>query len=116
MTLTKEQLEHFKAEGYVVLEAALQDADFEPVIQDYEEVIDRVAKDLYAEGRISQLYAGEPFETRLARICDEDEATYFESDTFLDVGHIRGRGTVSFYAKQAAARSDSRAYRPRDLL
>ena len=36
MTLTKEQLEHFKEEGYVVLEAALQDADFEPVIQDYE--------------------------------------------------------------------------------
>ena len=96
MTLTKEQLEHFKEEGYVVLEAALQDVDFEPVIQDYEGVIDKLAKDLYAEGRISELYAGQPFETRLARICDEDEATYFESDTFLDVGHIRGRGTFHF--------------------
>ena len=96
MTITKEQLEHFKEEGYVVLEAALQDVDFEPVIQDYEAVIDKVAKDLYAEGRISELYADEPFETRLARICDEDETTYFESDTFLDVGHIRGKGTFHF--------------------
>ena len=69
MTLTKEQLEHFKVEGYVVLEAALQDVDFEPVIQDYEAVIDRLAKDLYAEGRISQLYADEPFETRL--LCSD---------------------------------------------
>ena len=96
MTLKKEQLEHFKEEGYVVLEAALQDVDFEPVIQDYEGVIDKLAKDLHTEGRISQLYADEPFETRLARICDEDEATYFESDTFLDVGHIRGKGTFHF--------------------
>ena len=96
MTLTKEQLEHFKAEGYVVLEAALQAIDFEPVIQDYEGVIDKLAKDLYAEDRISQLYTDEPFETRLARICDEDETTYFESDTFLDVGHSRGKGTFHF--------------------
>ena len=96
MTMTKEQLEHFKEEGYVVLEAGLQDVDFEPVIQDYEGVIDKLAEDLYAEGRISQPYADEPFETRLARMCDEDEATYFESDTFLDVGHIRGKGTFHF--------------------
>ena len=34
MTLTKEQFEHFKEEGYVVLERALQDVDFEPVVQD----------------------------------------------------------------------------------
>ena len=67
MTLTKEQLEHFKEEGYVVLEAALQDVDFEPVVQDYEDVIDKLANDLHAEDRISQLYADEPFETRLAR-------------------------------------------------
>ena len=92
MTLTKEQLEHFKEEGYVVLEAALQEVDFEPVVQDYEGVIDKLAKDLHAEGRISQLYVDEPFETRLARICDEDEAAYFESDTFLDVGIFEGKG------------------------
>ena len=49
MTLTKEQLEHFKEEGYVVLEAALKDIDFEPVIQDYEGVIDKLAKDLYMD-------------------------------------------------------------------
>ena len=99
MTLTREQLEHFKEEGYVVLEAALQDVDFEPVIQDYEGVIDKLAKDLYAQDRISQLYVGEPFETRLARICDEDEATYFESDTFPRCGAYPRQGDVSFYAK-----------------
>ena len=116
MTLTKEQFEHFKEEGYVVLEAALQDVDFEPVIQDYKGVIDTLAKDLYANSRISQLYADEPFETRLARICDEDEATYFESDTFLDVGHIRGKGTFHFMRNKRLLDLIEGAYRSRDLL
>ena len=100
MTLTKAQLEQFSEEGYVVIERALTDADLHPVIHDYEQVIDRLARELYAEGRIRQLYLDEPFETRLARICDEDEATYFESDTFLDVGHVRGKGTFEFMRNQ----------------
>lgn len=68
MTLTKSQREQFSEEGYVVIESALTDADLHPVIHDYEQVIDRLAKELYAEGRIRQLYRDEPFETRLARI------------------------------------------------
>lgn len=96
MTLTKAQREQFSEEGYVVIRSALTDADLSPVIHDYEQVIDRLARELYAEGRIRQLYLDEPFETRLARICDDDETMYFESDTFLDVGHVRGKGTFEF--------------------
>ena len=58
MTLTKEQLQHFKEEGYVVLEAALMDVDFEPVVQDYEAVIDKLAKDLYVKGRDQRTVRG----------------------------------------------------------
>ena len=100
MSLTQEQLKRFNQEGYVVIRSALQDTDIEQVIQDYEEIIDKLARDLLAAGRISHLYENEPFETRLARICDEDEATYFASDQFLDVGHVRGKGTFNFMRNQ----------------
>jgi len=100
MGLTQEQLKEFNQEGYVVIRSALQDTDIEQVIRDYEEIIDKLAKDLLTAGRISHLYENEPFERRLARICDEDDATYFASDQFLDVGHVRGKGTFNFMRNQ----------------
>ena len=50
MSLTQEQLKRFNQEGYVVIRSALQDIDIEQVIQDYEEIIDKLARDLLAAG------------------------------------------------------------------
>ena len=80
MKLSRQHLDRFVELGYVVVEGALSDADLQPVIDDYASIVDGIAQRLRAEGRISQLYANEPFDMRLARICDEDSATYFESD------------------------------------
>jgi hypothetical protein len=96
MNLTHQHLTRFKTDGYVVVENALTRDDLGLVISDYEGVVDRLARDLYARNRIGYLYEYEPFDTRLARICDEDEATYFESDNALDIGQVRGEGTFLF--------------------
>ena len=96
MNLTNEHLDRFTTDGYVVVEGALSDADIDLVISDYETVVDDLARDLYAKNRIGYLYEYEPFETRLARICDEDDTTYFDTDDALDIGRVRGRGTFHF--------------------
>ena len=92
MKLSRQHLDRFVEQGYVVVEGALTDTDLQPVIDDYAAIVDGIARRLHAQGRISQLYADEPFDTRLARICDEDSATYFESDASLDIGRTRTRG------------------------
>ena len=96
MKLSERHREQFVDQGYVVVEGALTDGDLQPVIDDYSAIVADLAKKLHAEGRISRLHEEEPFDTRLARICDEDEETYFDSDEFLDVGQARPRGTFEF--------------------
>ena len=96
MKLSEEHRAQFVERGYVVVERALTDADLQPVIDDYSGIVDEIARKLHAEGRISQRYENEPFELRLARISDEDEATYFDSDEYLDIGHTQTRGTFEF--------------------
>ena len=93
--MTEEYVERYIEEGYVVVEGGLTDADLEPVIQDYTAIADDIAQGLYSHGRISDLYADEPFESRLARIAQEDDETY-HNDNVLDVGSTRRRGTFEF--------------------
>jgi len=95
MPLTKEHLEHYIENGYVVVEGALTDDDLQPVIDDYADVVDEVAHELHGQSQISDLFAGESFERRLARIADEHEETYHADDRF-DVGATRRRGTFEF--------------------
>ncbi len=92
MKLTQEQIAQFNREGYLVARGGLQDSDLDPVIREYEEHIGRRAKELLAQNKISQLYDGEPFERRLARICEEDGQIYNE----LDIMQFRGRALFDF--------------------
>lgn len=92
MQLSKEYQEHFEREGYVVVRGGLQDSDLDPVIGEYEAYIDKRARELQAEGKISELYEDEPFGRRLTRICDQDGTIYNE----LDIMHFRGRAIFDF--------------------
>ncbi len=70
--LSSEQLQQFAREGYLVVEGVLDPArDFPPIMAEYEEVLDGLARQLHAEGAISSLYADLPFPTRLSKICAE---------------------------------------------
>lgn len=92
MTLTTHQIEQFQTEGYLLVEDVLSPADLAPIIDEYAAYIDRRARELLAEGRISQLYIDEPFDRRLASICRQDAELYRE----LDIMHRRGRAAFQF--------------------
>jgi ectoine hydroxylase-related dioxygenase (phytanoyl-CoA dioxygenase family) len=92
MTLSVSQIEQFKADGYLVVKGGLEDSDLDPVIREYEAHIDRRARELKAEGKISQLHEKEYFERRLACICREHNALYRE----LDIMHLRGKASFEF--------------------
>ena len=70
--LTPAQREQFEYEGYLVVEDVLDPArDIAPIMTEYAEVVDGIARSLYAAGAISSLYRELPFDARLIRICEE---------------------------------------------
>ena len=92
MQLNTAQIAQFEEEGYLLLRGVLADTDLDPVIAEYEHHIDRRARELLAAGKISTLYADEPFNRRLASICRECNEIYSN----LDIMHFRGRASFEF--------------------
>ena len=80
--LTAAQIDQFNAEGYVVVEGLLDpERDLDPIIAEYEGVLDRLAAERYAAGAISSTYAELPFSDRLVKIYAESgkvHAQYFD--------------------------------------
>lgn len=94
MRLSDKEIAQFNRDGYLLVRGGLDDADLDPVIAEYERHIDKRANELLAAGKISQAYADEPFNRRLASICSEDNEIYRE----LDIMHFRGRACFEFLA------------------
>jgi phytanoyl-CoA hydroxylase len=70
--LTDEQLEIFQEQGYLVVSDALDpERDLAPILDEYDEVLDRIARSLHAEGAITSTYADLPFNARLITIMKE---------------------------------------------
>ena len=92
MKLTQAELDHFNQEGYLVVRNALTNNDLDPVIEEYAAYVDKRAHELYAAGKISQLYADAPFNQRLDLICREDNEIYPE----LDIMYLRGKASFAF--------------------
>ena len=70
--LTQAQLVQLDEQGYVVVDNVLEsEQDLAPVMAEYGEVLDGIARDLYAEGVLSSTYADLPFSQRLIQVCDE---------------------------------------------
>jgi hypothetical protein len=92
MKVTEAHLKQFEEEGYVVIEGVLTDDDLEPIIQDYIAFIDEKARELHSQGKLVNLYAEEPFETRLARIVEDVP----DGMGNTDIGATRRRDTFEF--------------------
>lgn len=92
MQLSAAQIEQFEENGFLIVENALDDADIDPVIADYEGHIDRRARQLLAEGKITQLHEEAPFDKRLALICDESMDIYPE----MDIYRLRAKAAFEF--------------------
>lgn len=65
-SLSREQLEHYDREGYLVLSDLLNEADRQPVIDSLKEKVSEIADALYAGGLITNKHEDAPFESRLA--------------------------------------------------
>jgi phytanoyl-CoA hydroxylase len=81
-SLTQEQVEQFRREGYLLVEGLFDPAeDLDPVIEEYKGVLNNLANELYARGEISSTYADLPFSQRLIKIYQESgkvHAQYFD--------------------------------------
>ena len=67
-SLTPEQVRFFHDEGYLILNDLFPPQDLEPLKREMADQIDQCVRRLSDEGKIGNLHATEPFETRLARI------------------------------------------------
>jgi phytanoyl-CoA hydroxylase len=80
--LTPDQVAQFETEGYLVVENLLDPvADLDPVIVEYEGVLDRLANESFAAGSIGSTYSGFPFSDRLVEVYRESKkvhAQYFD--------------------------------------
>lgn len=68
--LSPQQLAEYDREGYIVLENLLDDNDMAPPRAAMMEKTEEIARDLYANGLITDLHENAPFPTRLARLFD----------------------------------------------
>ena len=76
MKLTQDQIDQFNTEGYLVVKQILLAHDLTPMLAEYAAYIDQRARELYAAGKLTQLYADAPIDQRLALICRENNEIY----------------------------------------
>lgn len=80
--LSEEQMAQFHSEGYLVVEDLFDPAtDIDPIIEEYQGVLDRLSAELFANGEISSTYPHLPFGQRLIEIYKESgkvHAQYFD--------------------------------------
>lgn len=69
-SLTDEQLELYDSRGYLVIEGFLDEEDLAPAKAAMTEKVNRIARELMADGVIDNGFKEEPFATRLARIFE----------------------------------------------
>lgn len=81
-SLSADQIKQFNREGFLVVEDLLDPVrDLDPVIAEYEIVLDRLANELFAAGSISSTYSDLPFAERIVQIYRESgkvHAQYFD--------------------------------------
>jgi len=81
-SLTEAQVDQFHREGYLLVEGLLDpQADIEPIIAEYQGVLDSLAGELYASGELPSTYADLPFGQRLIEIYKASgkvHAQYFD--------------------------------------
>src|SRR5262245_29076417 len=81
-SLTVEQTQQFRREGYLLVEDMFDpDADIVPIIEEYYGVLENLAHELYAQGKIPSTYADLPFSQRLIEIYKASgkvHAQYFD--------------------------------------
>ena len=75
-TLSNSQIHDFKENGYLLVEDALSSDDLNPLIEEFEQIIDIGAKQLFTDGEIDSEFKEEGFDTRLAKITEQSPSVF----------------------------------------
>ena len=92
MTLSPEQVQEFNDTGVVIARGVLTDDDLQPVIDEISAWIDERAHTLSTDGKITELYPTEPFETRYGLLFKQSQ----EIGKGMDIMFMRGKATFAF--------------------
>lgn len=80
--LSTDQLQQFEKDGYLVVEGLIDPVEvLDPLIEEYAEVLDRLATDLHRSGRIGDTYSDLSFSDRFIQIereTNETNAQFFD--------------------------------------
>lgn len=66
-----------ETQGYAIVEDLLDEAALKAIVDDYTDLLDRMAPQWYAKGLISSVYEGLPFEERLTAVLGEAKRDVF---------------------------------------
>jgi phytanoyl-CoA hydroxylase len=69
--LSPAQVQFFHDEGYLIVKDVFVPGELEPLRGELADRVNRKAQELFADGKLKDLHADEPFDRRLARICDD---------------------------------------------
>ena len=97
-SLSRDELDRYAGQGFLIVRDVLGDADFAPVEAACERLIDTIARRHLAEGLIASAAEGEGFTTRLARI--EEQLTDSEAQVHkreLDIMEARLPEMFAFF-------------------
>lgn len=89
-TLARLDREQFAAQGYLVVEDVLTDADLQPLWSEYARVLDALVARLQAEGKLQSAHAELDFGERIARVLAESDVRYYQ---YFDISLRFGRVT-----------------------
>ena len=89
-TGVKVDVERFRDQGYLVVEDALDlERDLNPVVAEYTQLLDELAAQWYAAGKLTSTYADLPFVQRLAQVLTETgRAGYSPFDISLPFANV----------------------------
>ncbi len=80
--LTQTQYRQFFDQGYTVVPELFESSELEPLRHEIAGLIDSATRRLYVEGKLTELHADEPFETRLTRLLSDHpelQSEYFRA-------------------------------------
>jgi ectoine hydroxylase-related dioxygenase (phytanoyl-CoA dioxygenase family) len=90
--LTQDQVDQFEDAGYLVVRNLLDVREaIDPIIAEYEALLDALCQRLHAEGKLLSSYAGMPFGERLTRLYADSGANFSQH---FDISLPQGGVTV----------------------
>ena len=93
--LTQQQVDRFNEQGYLVVEDVLDiEQDIQPVVAEYEALLDDLCRRWHAEGKLSSTFADLPFDRRLIHVFQETREYYEHFDISLSQSNLTADSPV----------------------